>query len=63
MEQRKPLLLHLLLTLLPKGCKTALAESVPDGADALSSCCAGRQDSWLGIQPDAHLYAKDLSAP
>lgn len=45
---------------LTKGCKIALAGSVPDGADALSSCCAGRQDSWLGIQSDAHLDAKDL---
>lgn len=45
---------------LAKGCKIALAGSVPDGADALSSCCAGRQDSWLGIQSDAHLDAKGL---
>lgn len=45
---------------LAKASKIVLAGSVPDGVDAPSSCHAGRQDSWLGIQSDAHLDAKAL---
>lgn len=45
---------------LAKASNVLLAGSVPDGADVLSSCYAGRQYFWPGIQSDAHLDAKAL---